>query len=209
MKHLPSLLLLTAFACSVQGAPAVSPSHADVTTWQAFNRQATHHVDHVHLNAKENDGVLWLRDFQFANGTIEFEVKGEDARGRSFVGVAFHGRNHETFDGVYFRPFNFRSPNRNAHSIQYISMPQHEWSTLRNNHPGRYENPLEPAPVPDDWIHVRIVVDHPAVTVFVNGADTAALQVDQLSDQGEGRVGFWVGNGSQGWFRHLKLIPAD
>ena len=46
-----------------------------------------------------------------------------------------------------------------------------------------------------------------AMFSFVNGADAPALTVELLNDRLKGKVGLWVGNGSDGWFRNLKVIP--
>ncbi len=172
-----------------------------------FNRKASFTDGEVHLNKKEDYGVLWLNDSSFANGILELELKGTAIPGQSFVGLAFHGRDNTTFDAVYFRPFNFRNPERKGHSVQYISLPGNDWEKLREKFPGRYENAANPVPDPaDSWFHVRIVVNYPEVKVYINNASEPALQVEQLSSQRQGRIGFWVGNGSEGWFRNLRII---
>jgi hypothetical protein len=154
--------------------------------------------------------LVWFPQARFSNGTIELDIRGRDAMGRSFVGVAFHGVDAETFDAVYFRPFNFHSPDpaRRAHSVQYIAHPTYTWSKLRSEHPGQYEKEIESAPQPNDWFHARIVVAHPQVRVFVNGADEPSLVVDQLNSRAEGWIGVWVGNGSDGDFANLSIQPA-
>ncbi len=182
---------------------------ADPDDWTVFNRKVTFKKETIHLNAKASDGLLILNDVDFKNGTIELDIKGKNTPGRSFVGMAFHVLDNSTFDAVYFRPFNFRNPQRNSHSIQYISMPDNDWSILRKSFPGKYEHTIDPVPEPvDGWFHVRIEVEHPEVKVFVNGAEKPTLQVEQISERKHGKLGFWVGNGSEGWFRDLKITHA-
>jgi len=178
---------------------------ANTQKWSAFNREVAYQDDVIYLNAEENDGILWLNDYIFSNGIIELDIKGKDERGRSFVGIAFHGYDNDNFDGIYFRPFNFKSPERNSHSVQYISMPDNDWSALRKEFPGKYENNISKAPEPDQWFHAKIVVDYPRVKVYVNGAQKATLEVEQMSDQKEGKLGLWVGNGSDGWFKNIEV----
>ncbi|WP_168196282.1 family 16 glycoside hydrolase [Echinicola soli] len=175
-----------------------------------FNRKPTYEKEGVYLDAKSGSGILWLKDSLFGNGIIELELKGKNIPGRSFVGVAFHGKDSTTYDAIYFRPFNFRNPERNGHSVQYISLPGNDWSTLREKFPGKYENRIEPLPDPvDDWFHARIVIDYPEIRVYVNHAAQPTLEVGQLNDMDEGKLGFWVGNGSDGWFRNLKITQGD
>ena len=69
-------------------------------------------------------------------------MKGKNLQGQSFVGVAFHLIDGKTFDAIYFRPFNFFNPERNTHSVQYISMPDHPWQQLRQDFPGKYESKI-------------------------------------------------------------------
>ena len=163
----------------------------------------------VFLNAAPNDGLAWITGVELSEGTIELEIKGKNEQGRSFVGIAFHGQDNRVFDAVYLRPFNFQAAEqeRRSHAIQYISMPEHDWNELRKGHPGKYEFAITPAPDPDSWVKLKLVVKSKKVAAFVNGADAPALTVELLNDRLKGKVGLWVGNGSDGWFRNLKVIP--
>ena len=172
------------------------------------NRRLT--LDSIyHLDEAPGAGLIWFKNKfsykTFANGTIEFDARGRDILQKSFIGFAFHGINDTTYDAIYFRPFNFKAAAeiRQNHSVQYISMPDYDWEILRNEHPDKYENKITPAPDPEDWFHVKIVVEWPMVTVYVNGRQV--LSVKQLSEQKKGRYGFWVGNNSPGDFKNLKI----
>jgi hypothetical protein len=161
----------------------------------------------IRFAERSGDGVAWWPDLKFANGTIEFDVRGKDVFQKSFVGVAFHGVDEKTYDAVYFRPFNFRAsdPARRNHAVQYIALPTYDWQKLRSEQPEKFEQPVAPAPDPNGWFHVRVVVAHPKVSVFVNDAVEPCLVVEQLSERKTGWVGFWVGNGSGGEFANLKV----
>lgn len=169
---------------------------------RAVNRIATGDAV-IHLNEAPGAGVAWIKGSDFGNGTIEFDVKGRNMLQRSFVGIAFHGVNDSTYDAVYFRPFNFQVPEkgRRAHSVQYISLPNHEWFQLRDEFPGKYENEIDPTTDPNAWFHVKIVITFPEVNAFINGK--RCLTVTQLSKQKSGMVGYWVGNGSAGDWKNL------
>ena len=173
-------------------------------SWVLHNRKMKI-KDAVYLDDNLFDGLLYNKDLNFTNGKIELDIKGKDVQGKSFVGIAFHGLNDSTFEVVYFRPFNFKNPERNGHSVQYVSHPDYPWYRLREEHPEKYENPVAPVPDPDGWFHAAIIVDYPAVTVYVNDADQPSLEVEQISTRKEGWLGFWVGYGSDGWFKNLKI----
>lgn len=164
----------------------------------------------LRLDERPGAGLVMWPDVQFSDGTIEFDVRGKDVVQQSFVGVAFHGAG-EAYEAVYFRPFNFHAgdPERQSHSVQYVSEPTYTWDRLRSEHPGQYEKAITPAPDPNSWIHARIVVAYPKVSVFVNNAAELSLVVDELSDHKSGWVGLWVGNGSGGEFANLKVSPIN
>ncbi|HXG98122.1 MAG TPA: family 16 glycoside hydrolase [Gemmatimonadales bacterium] len=153
-------------------------------------------------------GLVWLKDYDFANGTLEVDLLGrtQPLQG-SFLGVAFHVADAQTYEVVYFRPFNFRATDstRHSHAVEYVAQPAFPWQKLRSEHPGQYEAAVIPEPDGDQWFHVRVVVERPKVSVFVNGAATPALVVNELSDRTRGSVGLWAGDGSAGIFANLRV----
>jgi len=157
---------------------------------------------------KPGQNVVWLDGFEFSAGTIEFDAKGKSGPPQSsFVGVAFHTVDAKTHDAVYFRPFNFRAadPERKSHAVQYVSEPQWPWQRLRQEKPGQFEKPIEPAPDGDAWFHAKVVVEKRQVKVFVNGATEPSLVVNELTDRPGGSVGLWC-NG-YGVIANLKIMP--
>jgi hypothetical protein len=197
-------ILLSAVAQQNELAPDLS-SIKDTNKWLVVNRKINY-IDAVTLNRKPGDGLLILKGINFRNGTIDLDIKGKDEQGKSFVGLAFHGLNDSTYDAVYFRPFNFKSTERNNHSVQYISQPAYTWYMLREKHPGVYENPVIPTPDPNEWFHATIIIEYPDVNVFVNNSSAPVLTIHQLSTRKEGWLGFWVGNNSEGQFKDLRII---
>lgn len=164
----------------------------------------------VRLSEAQGEWPVYLQGVEFANGTIEIDIKGRDVQGASFVGVAFHGVDGTTYDAIYFRPFNFKTEDaaRRVRAVQYISHPVHPWQKLRAEHPNKYEKGANPVPDPNGWFHARVVVASPNVSVFIDDGKEPALVVEQLSDRKKGLVGIWVGNGSGGDFANLKITPA-
>jgi len=156
---------------------------------------------------KPGQNVVWLDGFEFSAGTIEFDAKGKSAPPQSsFVGVAFRTVDARTLDAVYFRPFNFRAadPDKKSHAVQYVSEPQWPWQRLRQEKPGQFEKPIEPAPDGDDWFHATVIIEKRQVRVYVNGATEPSLVVNELSDRPGGSVGLWC-NG-YGVIANLKII---
>src|ERR1700730_2030015 len=164
----------------------------------------------VHLNEAAGPGIAWITGQEFSYGVIELDIKGRDAFQQSFVGIAFHGLNDTTYEGIYFRPFNFQStdPVRKAHAVQYIANPLYDWPKLRADYPNKYEQPVSPPPNPNDWFHVRITVETKKISVFVNANNNPALVVEPLVPLIGRQIGYWVGNGSAGDWKNLTIQPA-
>jgi hypothetical protein len=204
-------LLALAFIFGIPGAMSqtVRPDLRNFDQWRAVNRTMKGINEDgkqgLQLNARPGDGLLLLNGSKFAQGTIEFDVKGKNLPGQSFVGFAFHVQDDKTYEAIYFRPFNFMNtdPARQSHSVQYVSQPAYGWEKLREEHPGKYENTVNPVPQPEGWFHVRIVVDGNTVKAFVNNSDKPSLEVEKISKVGNGNVAFWVGNNSEGSFANL------
>src|SRR5262245_5087323 len=207
------MLVLAVVACLTQ-----APETFDVTAvgkdprWQIAGRTPaavdTNGKRALKLGFAPIMGLVWLKDFDFGNGVIEADLLGQSQPPQSsFLGVAFRVVDAQTYDAVYFRPFNFRvtDSTRHAHAVQYVSHPRFTWPKLRAEHPGQYEAPVIPEPDGDRWFHVRVVIDRPKVSVFVNDAPTPALVVTELSERARGSVGLWVGDGSGGHFANLRV----
>jgi hypothetical protein len=178
---------------------------------QIYNREVSVFSENgksgIRFSQKDLDGIAWLEGVTFSNGIIEADIKGKDVLQQSFVGIAFHGADDKTFDAIYFRPFNFQAQDsvRRIHAVQYVSLPDYDWQRLRKEQNGKYEKANTPAVNPNEWFHVKIVVQHPQVSVYVNGESQASLQVEQLSKRQTGKIGLWVGNMSGGDFANLSV----
>ncbi len=206
-----SLLLPLIYCVAQAQVPSFQPDLSNSSLWTLSGRTLESVVDGKHkavkFSAAKGQGLYVLNDFEFTEGSIEFDVKGKNVDGRSFVGVAFHVQNDSTYDGIYLRPFNFMNADtiRRWRSVQYIAHPKFPWFKLRESFPGKYENKVKPVPNPDEWFHVKITVVGKNVQVFVNGATEACLSVEKLSAYQSGKIGLWVGEGSDGSFANLRI----
>ena len=164
----------------------------------------------IHVGEKAGPGVIWIEGTDFSEGTIELEVRGRDVPQQSFVGVAFHGKDDNTYEGVYLRPFNFRNQDaaRRENAVQYISVPDYDWPRLRKEFPGEFENPVDPSVAPTEWVPLRIVVSSKNVQVYAGAVTSPTLDVRRLGTLERGLIGLWVGNNSGGDFANLRITPA-
>jgi hypothetical protein len=163
----------------------------------------------VHVTEKQGPGVVWVEGTDFGQGTIEVEVRGRVMLQRSFLGIAFHGKDDTTYEVVYLRPFNFRAqePDRHQHAVQYVSVPDYDWPRLRKEFPEEFENPVDPSIEPTAWVPLRVVVQEKTIQIYVGKVTAPTLEVRKLGALAVGRVGLWVGNNSDGDFANLRITP--
>jgi hypothetical protein len=164
----------------------------------------------VHLSAGEGKGMAWVEGSDFTQGTIELEVRGKDVFQQSFVGVAFHRRDDSTYEAVYVRPFNFRSPDpiRQMHAVQYIATPEYDWPKLRQDFPEEFENPVDQSIDPTGWVRLRVVVNTRNIQIYVGQVKSPTLEVRKLGAYSRGMVGLWV-DVSDGEFSNLRITPTN
>jgi hypothetical protein len=168
------------------------------------------HPDAVEMNAAEGDGLGILKEIAFETGTIEIELLGENSPGKSFIGIAFNIQDEETFEAVYFRPFNFVATEqaRKDHMVQYVNHPEYTWYKLREERTMEFENEIPAPPDPDAWFKAIIKVSEKHVAVFMDEDADPVLKVERLATLKSQKIGLWTGHGSSGRFRNLS-IHAD
>lgn len=164
----------------------------------------------IHVSESTDVGLVWINDTDFAEGMIEIELRGRDVQQRSFLGIAFHGKDDRTYESVYLRPFNFRSTDeaRRQHAVQYMSVPDFDWSMLRQKFPEEFENPVDASLEPTGWVPLRVVVKGNAVQIYAGPPKSPALEVRKLGQLQRGIIGLWIGTGSDGDFANLRITPA-
>jgi hypothetical protein len=177
---------------------------------RSVNRDVTRlgAVNGVRLATASGVGLAWIEGSDFTEGTIEADVCGRDVYQESFVGLAFHRRDDETYEAVYLRPFNFRSMSseRRQHAVQYTALPEYGYERLRHDFPGEFEKPVDHSVNPTGWNHLRLVVRSRRLQVFVGKIDTPALEVREVLSESHGQVGLYVDNGSDGVFANVRIV---
>ncbi|WP_426671584.1 hypothetical protein ACPPVU_10135 [Mucilaginibacter sp. McL0603] len=211
MRKIILVLTLLLLIAILNGFGQTNPAGEMQKNYTLYNRSMSpgEESGSVHLDARTGEGIAWIKDKKFKQGTIEFDVKGKDAFMASFVGIAFHGVNEAIYEAVYFRPFNFQSTDltRVMHGVQYIASPKFDWPVLRSTFPGKYEQPISPAPDPNSWLHVRITVESKNIKVYVNDGTSPVLNVEPLVETKGDMIGYWVGGDSAGDWKNFKITP--
>lgn len=154
-----------------------------------------------------------LKDFSFENGTIEVEVLSKflpDAPewARGFIGIAFRiNDDNSKFENIYIRPDNGRSEDqiRRNHSVQYYAYPDFKFDRLRKEEPEKYESYADMKM--NSWIKIKIVVKGAQARLYLDNNKQPSIVVLDMKHgtKGNGSIGFWVGPGTEGYFKNLKV----
>lgn len=157
-------------------------------------------------NGITTHGIIWLKGTNFSEGSIDIDLRGKDIFLKSFLGIAFHAADTASYEVVYFRPFNFRHEDtaRRKWSVQYMALPDYDYTVLRAAHPLVYENAVTPVPKADDWFHATIVVKGNQIIVYVNHSKEASLHTSKLKNLHSGMIGLWD-SGITGDFANLTI----
>jgi hypothetical protein len=151
----------------------------------------------------------------FGDGTIEASVVGSAREGaqpgvRGFVGIAFRvSREGSQYECFSLRQTNGRASDqlRRNHTTQYSAYPDFPWHRLREQNPGLYESYVDLDP--QAWTKIRIVVSAAKARLYVNGAEQAALVVNDLKlRERHGKIALWVGTDTEGYFSDLIVEPG-
>ncbi|SDH75591.1 hypothetical protein ACRQ5D_04865 [Mucilaginibacter sp. P25] len=158
-----------------------------------------------------------LDSVNFKNGVIEVKVLSRllptaQKDNRGFIGLAFHIKDDNSrFEAIYIRPTNGRADDqiRRNHTVQYFSYPDFPYSRLRKESPEQYETYADMGL--NEWIKLKISVVGNKARLYINDSKFPAFVVNDLklrSDQ-PGGIGLWVDVGTEGFFRDLRVLPAD
>lgn len=163
----------------------------------------------VRFSEGPGQGLAWIKGLEFSEGIIEFDARGREVLQKSFLGIAFHGVDNETYETVYFRPFNFQAadPVRKIHAVQYSFEPKFGFQQLRETQKDKYESAIKPSDIKAaQWFHVKVEVKGNTIKVFLNGFKEPCLEVATLNTSPTGKkIGFWVGNSSNGDFANFRI----
>ncbi|MFI5162917.1 MAG: hypothetical protein ACHQHN_16670 [Sphingobacteriales bacterium] len=211
MKKLTFILILAlAVAGTVSAQKKVTYKLDKMLTNGQLAASPGHHITILNDSGKSGitgTGIVWL-PLKFHEGTIEFDLRGRNEFLKSFLGIVFNTADTVTYEDILFRPFNFRhqDPVRRTWSLAYTSEPDYPYDKLRKENTGQFENEILPNPVPEAWIHARIVIRKDSVQVFVNHIEKPSLSVKRLGDHHGDKLGLYVfGTGTPGDFANVSV----
>jgi hypothetical protein len=178
---------------------AAQPIQFDASRWTLVGQGATSMVYLERPSLFIENGVAWLRDSSFADGTIEFDVALHGHA--SFAGVAFRGISDGDYEVIYLRPHLSRRPD----ALQYTPIYNGGEAWQLYSGPGYTAGAELPL---NRWLHVKLVVSGYAARLFVDNAASPQLTVTSLRRPWtRGRIGLWGALGGAN-FSNVIVSPA-
>ncbi len=180
-KYILLFVAALSLVITAQLARATEPVKIPMTAerWATVlgNVEFVEHMGKPSIELKEGDykkgvpeGVAALKDFQFANGTIEYDVSAEKGMGAA---ILFRAAGKDTSEMFYLRP----RPNcqEAPDCVQYA--PQTHSVLLWDLFP-QYQGP---APLRENqWNHVKLVISGKRMNIYINGTTQPTLKIGHL-----------------------------
>ncbi len=160
-----------------------------------------------------SDGHVEVPLTNFYEGTIDINIAAERNRHasnltRGFAGIAFRKQSSNQYELVYLRVTNgqlnrIQPPGeRIDRAVQYVSLPQWDFDTLRTQFPGKYEAGAKIAE--KRWNRSRLLVKNSTITASIDG-QIVLNQIPLLGINLTGSIAYWVGDGTDAYFSNLRI----
>lgn len=167
--QLLTVLLVSLLTLSANVNSQVVPFDADRWEIKAQESKVIDHLGRKSLYLK--GGIAAIKDSQFTDGVIEFDVAFSEERG--FVGAIWRMQDFYNYENFYLRPH--LSGNPDANQYQPVFNGVDGWQL--------YYGDGYSAPIKYDfnqWVHIKIVVSGKNAEVFIKDMDSPALFVSEL-----------------------------
>jgi len=152
------------------------------------------------VRGKNGNNQVILKDFNFTNGTIEFDTQPVDGSRPSFMSVYFRQQSPSESEIVYLRTRPDESQQRND-AIQYAPILHgiNMWDIY-----GQFQ---ASAPIHnDDWNHFKLVISGLQMKVYLNNMEKPVLEIPRL--EGESHTGTIAFDGPA-YFANLTVKPNE
>lgn len=127
-------------------------------------------------------GNAMLKDIEFTNGTIEYDVLFGDTR--TFSGLRFRAISEQTFENFYMRAHQSGNPDANQYMPNINGIAS--WQLYYGD---QYSAPTKYTF--DEWTHIKIVVSGGLADFFIGDMKAPAFTSELKLAQEAGHVGLW------------------
>jgi len=159
----------------------------------------------IEFNGKEalsmKGGIAYLKEVDFLNGTIEFDMAIPEQRG--FMGAVWRLQDRQNFEEFYVRPHQSGNPDANQYTPVFNGLAS--WQLY---HGEGFGSPVEY--VFDEWMHVKIVIKGQSGEVYIRDMENPALIIHEMKRELQsGMIGVEVGDFSPCRFANFGFTNED
>lgn len=158
------------------------PMNANQWEFAAGQVDFIQHKGVAAMRINQSRGPVLLKEVEFANGTIEFDMEILDG---PFAGLNFRKQDQRNSERFYLRPYRAGNP-IGEDAIQYAPVVKgaNLWDMLYS-----YQAPAvihKPG-----WNHIKLVISGKRMQVYVNSTDRVSLDIAELmGDVEKGQISF-------------------
>lgn len=145
--------------------------------------------------------VAYIRDSEFVNGIIEFDINFAAERG--FMGAVWRMQDKTDFEEFYMRPHQSGNPDANQYTPVFHGLAS--WQL--------YHGPGYGVPVQydfDEWMHIKIIVNNSQGEVYIRDMEKPVLFISEMKQAiKSGFVGIRVGNFAPAYFADFSFKEVE
>ncbi len=146
-------------------------------------------------------GFAVLKDSQFTDGVIEFDIAVSEERG--FMGTFWRMQDSENYEEFYIRPHQSGQPDANQYEPVFNGNAA--WQLYYGEGYGaavKYDF--------NQWIHIKVMVSGKNAEVFIKDMETPVLFVNELKREIKpGKVGLYVGNFAPAHYSNFSFTAMN
>ena len=192
-------IIFCIFSLSENTLSQVIPFDSERWDIQGNEKKVVDYLGQQSLYLKGGSAIL--KDLQFTNGVIEFDIA--FSAERNFTGAMWRLEDENNFENFYFRPH--QSGNPDANQYQPVFNGVSAWQLLYGE---RYSSPVKYDF--DQWMPVKIVVSGENAEVYIKDLATPALFISELMrETKQGKVGVSSGNFASAYFANFRVTPMN
>lgn len=156
------------------------------------------------LGRKAFIGSATLKDVEFENGVIEFDIAASTDRARSYPGVVFRSQPGGNWERFYIRPHR---STLYGDVVQYVAAFNGVDSWQFYSGPGATARGVIPV---NQWLHVKVEVSGSQARLFLGDAPQPALVVPRLKHgQSKGQLGVMGPADGTAYFSNFTFSPDN
>jgi hypothetical protein len=191
--------MLLSIAFSTNSIAQTIPFDSD--RWEINSRESRVEDYLGHQSLYLHGGMAIVKDSEFTDGVIEFDIAFSEARG--FMGAVWRVQDGKNYEEFYLRPHQSGRPDANQYTPVFNGMSG--WQLYHGEGYGArvlYDY--------NEWMHVKIVVSGRQAEFYVKDMENPVVVTHELKRETKpGKVGLSAGNFAPAYFSNFSFKAME